>query len=141
MKSESNLTYRSALGRLRASDVLSSSTSAISNSMISCRNLAIPKFNTSVKSTSNVGILRSFLLFLRCSPLSVFGFDRETFHCGFHIEDTCAQRFVQSGRVLCLRQAICQHSRRIEPTRIVSPRSIDFFVAIIAVVPDVLLHG
>ena len=52
---------------------------------------------TSVASvrSSSIGILRRFLLSLRRSPLSVFGFNGETLLSGSLIKDTCTQRFVQ----------------------------------------------
>ena len=81
------------------------------------------------------------MLFLRCSPLPVLGFDGETLISGSHIEDTCTQRFVQPARSHRLCSAIWQHRERVNPARIIAFRSIDLFVAIVAVIPDELFQG
>ena len=67
--------------------------------------------NIASMSSSSIGILRPFLLFLRRSPLSVFGFDGETLLSKSHVKDTRTQRFIQSARSHGLRQVNLPASR------------------------------
>ena len=73
--------------------------------------------------SSNIRILRSFLLSLRRSPLPGFGSIARLSSEGFLSKIpvlNVSQRCIQSFRSHSLREALCQHRGRIDPTKIIS---------------------